>query len=420
MTLGTGRLGRLLAVGAAPIAVAVAAQSVGNLLFHAVVGRTLDPGTYGALGAVLAAMTMLGVPLGALQTAASALVAEHGPSRDTTRRTLRSVGLWSLIPAGIVLACAPLLRDYFHLSSLAQSAQLAPYLVVAALAATARGLLLGDRRVATVAHTYFVATAIRLGLGLALVIPFGVSGALAATVLSELAALLVALRPLRASAGPGQNGLRLGAVAHAGIAVTGLFLFSTVDLLLARHHLAAAASGAYVAAATLAKTVLALPAGIMAAVFPRLLAARNRPGRGRALLSGGLAVTGPALLGALVIVALPGLVLTVLYGDAYAGETGLVRTLASVAALTSFVTLLTNAALARDARTIAVPWLGAVLEVALIEVWHGSAAQIAACSVAALVPTLLAMLLLEVRVWGRAPQPQPVAAESSATAATAA
>lgn len=420
MTSGIGRLRRLLALGAAPVAVAVAAQSVGNLLFHAVVGRTLDPATYGALGAVLAAMTMLGVPLGALQTAASALVAAHGPSRSTTRRTLRAVGLWSLLPAAAVLACAPLLRDWFHLGSLVESAQLAPYLVAAALAATARGLLLGDRRVGTVATTYFVATGVRLLLGLALVFPFGVSGALAATVLSEVAALLVALRPLRAAGDSPGAGLRVGSVVHAGVAVTGLFLFSTVDLLLARHHLAGEASGAYVAAATIAKTVLALPAGIMAAVFPRLLTAWGRPGSGRALLAGGVAVTGPALLGGAVIVALPALVLAVLYGDAYGGETALVRTLAGVAALSSIVTLLTNAALARNARTIAVPWCGAVLEVALIEVWHDSAAQIALCSVAALVPTLLAMLLLEGRAWRRVPQVPPAPAESSATAASAA
>ncbi|BCJ49570.1 polysaccharide biosynthesis protein [Actinoplanes sp. NBRC 14428] len=419
------RFARLAARGAAPIAVAVAVQSAGNLAFHSVVGRMLDPGSYGALGAVLSAMVMLGVPLGALQTAASALVAEHGLTRDTARRTLRSVALWSTPPALLVLLGAPLLRDYFHLASLAEAAQLAPYLLVAAVVAAARGLLLGDRQVGTVAMTYLVGTVARLALGLALVVPFGVSGALAGTVAAEVAALLVAAGRLRGPAGRyGTTGLRLGAVAHAGFAVTGLFLFSTADLLLARHHLGDAASGSYVAAATVAKTVLALPAGIMAAVFPRLLAAWPTAGRGRALLGGGAAVTGPALLGGLVVVAVPGLVLTVLYGDGYADAAGLVRALAGVAALTSFVTVLTHAALARRSRLIAVPWCGAVLEVALIETWHGSATQIAACSAAALAPTLLVMALLEGRRWARAPRPNAQVtgggADPSRTAATAA
>jgi O-antigen/teichoic acid export membrane protein len=411
VTTQRGRLAGLLATGAAPIAVAVAVQSAGNLAFHSVVGRLLDPDEYGALGAVLAAMVMLGVPLGALQTAASALVAEHGPGWAAARRTLRSVALWSLTPGLIVLACTPLLRDYFHLGSLAESVPLGPYLIIAAVTAAARGLLLGDRKIGAVATTYFAGTAIRLALGVALTLTLGVSGALAATVLGELASLAIAVHSLRHSQRQGGgSALRLRAVGHAGLAVTGLFLFSTVDLLLARHHLRGGSSGSYVAAATIAKTVLALPAGIMAAVFPRLLAGWTSPGRSRVLLGGAVAVAGPALLGGLLIVAVPALVLRILYGDGYADATGLVRTLATVAALTSLVTVLTNAALARRSWTIALPWAGAVLEVALIEMFHGSATQIAACSAAALVPVLLLMVLIEGRAWNSSPaRPEPAA-----------
>ena len=46
-------------------------QSAANLLFHGVVGRTLNPAEYGALGTVLAAMTLVAVPLSALQTASA-------------------------------------------------------------------------------------------------------------------------------------------------------------------------------------------------------------------------------------------------------------------------------------------------------------------------------------------------------------
>jgi len=397
-----GRAARLAALGAGPIAVAVAVQSAGNLAFHAAVGRWLDPGAYGALGAVLSAMVLLAVPLGAVQTAASALVAERGLTASAVRRTLRAVALWSMLPALLVLVAAPALRDYFRLASLAEAVPLAPYLVVAAVVAAARGLLLGAGRLGTVAVTYLAGTAVRLLLGLLLIEPFGVAGALAGTVAAEAASLAVAAVRLRAPDGPGTGGgLRLGSVARAGFTITGLFLFSTADLLLARHHLGDAASGSYVAAATVAKTVLALPAGIMAAVFPRLIAAWSAPGRGRALAQAGAVVAGPALLGAAVIVAAPGPLLRVLYGEGYADDTGLVRTLAAIAALTSLVTVLANAALARRGRTVVIPWAGAVLEVALIETWHGSPAQIAWCSAAALLPTLLLMAAAEGRRWAR-------------------
>ncbi|MFI1991588.1 lipopolysaccharide biosynthesis protein [Actinoplanes sp. NPDC020271] len=400
LDLAQGRGVLLRAAG--PIALAVAVQSAGNLAFHALVGRLLDPAAYGALGAVLAAMVMLGIPLGALQTAASAHAAAHGAGRATTLRCLRAVALWTL-PAGLVtLAGAPLLKSYFHLAGLGEAVPLAPYLVVAALLATARGLLLGDQKVSTVAGSYLAATVVRLGLGVALTVPFGVAGALVATLMGEVAALATAARRLtgRPDPGPGAR-LRPRAVGGAAVAVTGLFLFSTADLLLARHHLAGTASGAYVAAATVAKTVLALPAAVMSAVFPRLTAARDRPGRARTLRTAVAAVSGPALLGAVVVAAVPGLVLTLLYGDEYAGATTLVRTLALVAGVTSVVTVLTNAALARHSRATWLPWAGAALEVGLIQLWHGSPLVIAACSAAALLPTLIVVAATEIRAWTR-------------------
>ncbi|KUL27696.1 polysaccharide biosynthesis protein [Actinoplanes awajinensis] len=402
MQIDLGRAGSALLRAAGPIAVAVAVQSAGNLAFHALVGRLLDPAAYGALGTVLAAMVMLGIPLGALQTAASAHAATHGAGRDTTRRSLRSVALYGLLPGVATLACAPLISAYFHLDGLSEATQLAPYLIVAAVLATARGLLLGTGQISAVASTYLVATGVRLVLGLGLAVPFGVAGALAATLLGEVAALAAAVRVLWRDPDrtPGVR-LRLSAVGSAAVAVTGLFLFSTVDLLLARHHLAGTASGSYVAAATVAKTALALPAGIMAAVFPRLVAAYLRPGRGRLLLSVLAAVAGPALLGAAVLAAAPALVLRILWGDGYAGDTTLVQILATVAGITSVVTVLTNAALARRSWTTLIPWAGAVLEVVLIQRWHSSAAQIAACSAAALLPTLLVVAVTEGRAWTR-------------------
>lgn len=400
------RAGRL---AAAPLLLAIALQSVGNLVFHAVVGRALPAPAYGALGAVLAAMTMLSVPVGALQAAASALAAGRRPALPTTYGALRSVGLWSTPAAVAVLIAAPAVRGYFHLDSLLDAAQLAPYLLVAAILATARGLLLGYHRVGAVAATYLVGTGVRLIVGLALVAPYGVTGALAGTLAGEVASLLVAAVALHRGAprtAPPRP-LRLTTVGRATVAVTGLFLFSTVDLLMARHYLHGAASGQYVAAATVAKTVLALPAALMAAVFPRLVAAWPRRGRARALAQGGAIVVAPALLGGAVIVVASDLVLRMLYGDGYPGTSSLVRVLSVVAAATSVITVLSYAALARRAGTLALPWAGAALEMALIYAWHDTATQIAVASVVALVPTLAVLAVLEVRAWRRPIEEKP-------------
>ena len=104
----------------------------------------------------------------------------------------------------------------------------------------------------------------------------------------------------------------------------------------------------------------------------------------------------------MLVLAAPQL-LRLLYGDRVRRRAPLVRTLSTVAALTSVVTLLTYAGLARPGPTLVAPWAGAAIEVALIQWRHGSASDVATGSVVALIPTLLVILLLEVRALARRP-----------------
>ena len=175
---------------------AIAVQSVGNLVFHAVLGRSLEPADYGALGSVLAAMTLVAVPLTALQTSAARTAATAGLSGRTGRGVLVDSARNLLLLGALTLALAGPIVGFLHLGSWWDAALLAPTLVIAGLLATARGLLLGVGRSALVASTYLVSTAVRLGLGIALAVPLGVTGALLATVVGELAALVMAVRPV--------------------------------------------------------------------------------------------------------------------------------------------------------------------------------------------------------------------------------
>ncbi len=263
--------------------VAVAVQSLGNLGFHAMAGRWLPPAEYGALGALLAATTALAVPLGALQAAASGVVARHGCARATALGLVRSTLQWSLLAAALLLPASPLLADWWHLGGWGEAALVLPYAVVSAVLATVRGLLLGASAPSRVAGSYLGATVVRVLTGVALTPWLGVAGALVATVLGELAALVVALLSLPQlleGAGPRAR-LGVAGVLRPAVAVAGLFLLSTVDLLLARHYLDPRDSGGYVAAATVGKTVLALPAAALSVLYPEPSGPRpvERPGQ---------------------------------------------------------------------------------------------------------------------------------------------
>ncbi len=392
----TSALSRL----AAPLFIAVVVQSVANLLFHAVVGRALQPAEYGALGTVLAAMTLVAVPLSALQTASARATATQGLSRATTRTlTIRTLLYSTPVVIALLLAAGPV-AGFLHLDSAWDAAILAPTLLVAALIAVIRGLLLGVGRTGVVAGSYILATVVRLGPGLALAYVAGVTGALIGTLLGELFGLLLVLVAAWRSGGGQTARLSGGDYLRTGAVVSGLFLFTTVDLFLARHFLSSSASGGYVAAATIGKTVLALPAAAISIAYPRLVSGWVE-GRGATALRSSLLVVGlPAILAALVVAIVPGFVLAILFGSGtYADAASVTRVLALVAGLSAFVSVLVHAGLARRRWTAWLPWVGAALEILLISVWHASPTMIATGSAVAGLALLAALVVFEAPGW---------------------
>lgn len=407
------RLSRL----AAPLLIAVAVQSVANLIFHAVVGRTLTPSDYGALGAVLAAMTLVAVPLTALQTAAARTAAAHGLTRATANQALLRAVLYAIpLVIGLLLA-AGLIQDYLALGALFDAAILAPTLLVAIVISVARGLLLGSGRTGIVASSYIVATVVRLGPGLVLASVWGVTGALIATLAGEVAALItVCWVALRAGEGPLAQ-VTVGEVTRTGVVVAGLFAFSTVDLFLARHYLAGTDSGYYVAAATIGKTVLALPAAALSVAYPKLVAAWPTAGRLSSLRSSLLVVGLPALAGIVVVAAFPGLVLDLLYGfGAYDPAQSITRVLAIVAGTSAIVSVFAHAALARGSKWSLFPWVAAAVEIALISWRHDTPMEVVQGAVVALVVALVALAASELTMWRRAPKPSDLTAAAAVEA----
>ena len=383
---------------AGPLLIAVILQNLGNLVLHAILGRYLTADQYGALGTVLSLMVMLTVPLSALQAAASKSASAGASLPTAQRRSIRTIAWVSVAAAVPVLLAAPLLVSAFHLPSLLDALVLGPFVGISIALAVVRGRLLGlDQRtgIRSVAITFVISTIIRVGLAVALLPVIGTSAAILATLVGETLALIYGVRALPAASAASPHGrgehpwLRWGDVGWSGLAIGGLFLFTTIDLFLARHFLPGDASGSYVAAATIGKTLLALPAAAMAAAYPRLVAAGRGPGRRAEVRRTGVVVVGLALVATVVVAAAPGLVLQALYGSSFAGSAGLVRLLAIVAGTSAIVSVVTYSLLAVGSRWSLLPWVGALVQVVAISVWHASPMQVGAASAASLAVTVL-------------------------------
>src|SRR6266511_2117493 len=262
-----------------------------NYVYNIVMARMLGPAGYGALGALLALALIASVPGLGLQV----VVARHTALRAREPRavaelwsaTLASVALAGRALGLLVAAASPLLNAYLRLGSPAPALWLAASVAPLPALAAVQGLLQGLERFAALAVVLLLAAAGKLAAGIALVaLGTGVDGAIAAVAVGPLVAVLLALAWMRPAAGrpvrPGRHWARLlpgglgREVAAATSGILGVFVLANVDVLLARHHLGAAASGLYAAGAVVAKIAYWAPQFVVLIVFPRIVTSSDR------------------------------------------------------------------------------------------------------------------------------------------------
>ena len=406
------------------------AMAVGNGLnyaFNLVMLRMLEPAAYGALGALLAVILIGTVPGLALQV----VVARHTALRAGDRqavtelwsRTLAAVS-WVSLGLGLAAAvAAPVLAAFLHLGSIVPALWLAANLLPLPIVSALQGMLLGAQRFGALAASMLLNAAARLAVGVGLVAAgYGVDGALAASVAGSVLAMLPPLALLRpALAGrlrrPRPRGWRtapIGAeppggllspgtaalgreVGAAALAFLGLLLLTNVDLLLARHYLAAEASGLYAAGAVVAKIAFWAPQFVATIVFPRL--ATDTAARRRLLARAAAVVAAPGAALLVAVVAAPEVAVVLPFGAAYRDVEPDLPLFAALGTALALVQLLLFSGIAAGDRKV--HWLlGAAVagEVAVIALGpHHSVAGIAGAALAVVVALLATSWVLDRR-----------------------
>src|SRR5260370_27017824 len=129
-----------------------------NFLFHVLISRLLGPSHYGALGAVLNVISVLAVPLAAVQLAVTQAVASGTGNKQISLRglTLKAT-LWG---AGAMVAfwlLAPLVDGFLNLKSPFTDLHIAVWIPLAVVAAVLQGALLGELRSVPAAVASFFA-----------------------------------------------------------------------------------------------------------------------------------------------------------------------------------------------------------------------------------------------------------------------
>src|SRR6266542_2853704 len=345
------------------VAPAMAVANGLNYAFNLVMLRLLEPAAYGALGALLAVILIGTVPGLALQ----AVVARHTALRAGDRRavaelwsrTLVAVSWVSLGLGLAVAAAAPALAAFLHLGSIVPALWLAANILPLPL--TLLRPMLAGRGVPSGAPPGGPA------------VPSG------------------APRPAPATAALGRE------VGAAALAFLGLLLLTNVDLLLARHYLAAEPSGLYAAGAVVAKIAYWAPQFVATIVFPRL--ATEAAARRRLLARAAAVITALGVALMVVVAAAPELAVTLPFGAAYRDVGPDLPLFAALGTALALVQLLLFSGIAAGDRKVH-RLLGAtvVIEVAVIALGpHHSVTGIVGAALAAVTALLGACWVLERR-----------------------
>lgn len=376
---------------------AVMLQNGSNFAFHALASRIIGPSGYGALGTLLSVALMFTVPLAALQVAVTRAVSADRTGRLKPRALFLRICVLAAAAGLVALACAPLLRSFLHLSQYSAVLLIGPYLAFATVSAAARGVALGRQRFAIVAISLAISTLVRLSIGALGASVYGVTGALAATVLAEIVGMVILLPAALRGGSPTGESVVIGwrDVVSSSLVVGGLFLLNGVDLLLARHYLPADVSGHYVAAANLGRALLIVPQVVLMIALPRMVASFEigRADLARATFKLGLAVT--AIAGTIGVVAVSVLarpLITLLFGADYADAAPLLRLQSFEAAIAGVITICCYYLMSRHSPMANLPWVGAAFTAALIVTVHPDAMTIATLAAVSLLPTLAIVL----------------------------
>lgn len=359
----------------APGAVLFAGTFLGALLgygFFVVVGHGMTSDELGAVGSLVNLSTIVSVPALGLQLVTARAVAGR---RGGTGGLLGAAALVGGIPALALALLSPVLAPALHLDGvlpvLALAAAAIPMTVTYAGLGVAQGherfALLGGLALATGAAK-IAAGLLGVGLGQGVL---GVVGWFCAGWFLLGAAVL----PLVRGRGGAPAVARAREAVIGSLPTAGLLVLSSLDLLLARHHLSGAASGVYTVGSLFEKVAFWGPQFLATMAYPRL----SRPDERDAALRSALGATAAVgAIGVVVAAVLGGPLVRVVGGARYVGVLGpdaWVFTLVGV--LLALVQVLVYADLAVHGHRVGVTvWATAALVVAAVAWRHGSAHEI--------------------------------------------
>jgi O-antigen/teichoic acid export membrane protein len=379
-----------------------------NLLFQVIMARMLGNVDYGVLFAILSALMMLGLPLGALGGAVTHFTSMSmaREERDQIKAMMRSLARDFLMPTLLMVILAVFWRHdmarVFKLESTVPVYLAVTTVVVMLLAAVPGGVLAGMQAFEWAALIGNGWTLLRLLLGVILVwLGLGANGGLIANVFGLLVSAVLSLVICVSLLGRGRVSASrpVGLYSYMGgyMATFAAYgLLASTDVLWVKYYFPPDQAGVFAKATMVARMALFLPGPVCAAMFPKVTSAGESTQANYRTLMKAMVLTG--LIGGgigLVCLALPDLMLRLLVREVQTGQVAVLRAMVLALAPLTLVMVLMYFELAQRRFRIMIPlYVCAVGYVVGVMRWHETPLQIVTVLGSMSVLSLLLSLLV--------------------------
>ena len=378
-----------------------------NLSFQVVMARMLGNAEYGVLSAILGALMMFGVPLGALGAGVTHFTAIFisRDEREKIKSMMAALARDLLIPLMLLVMVALLARQEL-MAAFKIDSPVPIYLAIGAavvglLGAIPGGVLMGMQAFKWGALIGNGAAVLRLIAGFSLaLLGLGAVGGLTAHALGIVVSVLLSLVICGVLLGRGRVSLERPAGIYAYIggymaAFAAYGVLSGADLLLVKYYFSPEEAGIFSKAAMVARMVFFLPGPVCSAMFPKVTSAGESSGATRRTLYKAMVVTGliAASMG-LVFMVFPGVILKVLVKEAQPGQIEILRGMVLALTPLTLVMVLLSFELAQRRFRLMIPlFICAVGYLLGVMRWHETPLQVVAVLGVAGVSALLGCLL---------------------------
>lgn len=257
-------------------------------IFHIYVGRSLGPAEYGVFGALLALLTLLAMPAGAINSSVTKFTArfnadkEKGKIATLRKKMLKAVIIYSIIVIAILIIFSKYIADYLQIPSLISVILIGILLFFSVLLYSNRGFLQGLKKFKSYSWNTIIESVSRLILVvIILFMGFKVNGALLAYGLGYFIAFLFVFISIRET-GIKNNKEKINKKQVYNyiilVFIINLVIQSIINLptIFIKHFLSSEFTGYWTAALTLARVSLYIASGIVIVMFAEVAGQKEK------------------------------------------------------------------------------------------------------------------------------------------------